>query len=316
MKTAIVHNPISAKHNTGEGHPETSRRYTAIMETLKGDAEFWNSLSEVEAKAASKGIIQATHTREHYQDVEQAYSDGFSSLDEDTIISMNSFEVATFAAGGACNAVDLVMKGEAKNAFVCVRPPGHHATAEHSMGFCLFNNVAIAARYAQNIYKEIEKVAIVDWDVHHGNGTQGIFFDDPSVMFFSMHQYPWFPGSGSLGENGFGRGKGYTKNLPIRANTAAKDQKRMFEATLHEVSKGFKPDLIIISAGFDAHESDPLGQLKLEDEDFVSMTRTIKQWADDRCEGRVVSVLEGGYNLKTIGQTVKSHITELANDDY
>jgi acetoin utilization deacetylase AcuC-like enzyme len=316
MKTAIVHNPISAKHNTGEGHPETSQRYTSIMETLRGDSNFWNNLSEVEARAASKGIIQATHTREHYQDVEQAFSDGFTSLDADTIISMNSFEAATFAAGGACNAVDLVMKGEAKNAFVCVRPPGHHATAEHSMGFCLFNNVAIAARYAQNIYKEIEKVVIVDWDVHHGNGTQGIFFDDPSVMFFSMHQYPWFPGSGSFGENGFGRGKGYTKNLPIRANTTAKDQKRMFEATLHEVSKGFKPDLIIISAGFDAHESDPLGQLKLEDEDFMSMTRTIKQWADDRCEGRVVSVLEGGYNLKTIGQTVKSHIAELSNDDY
>jgi acetoin utilization deacetylase AcuC-like enzyme len=203
------------------------------------------------------------------------------------------------------------MQGQAKNAFVIVRPPGHHATAEHAMGFCLFNNVAVAAKYAQNNYKDVERVAIVDWDVHHGNGTQGIFYDDPSVYFFSMHQYPWYPGTGSRGENGFGRGLGATLNVPVKASTAAREQKSMFESALSDISKTFKPDLIMISAGFDAHLTDPLGQLMLEDPDYVSMTRTLKEWAEGVCEGRIVSCLEGGYNLETLGETVRSHIAEL-----
>jgi acetoin utilization deacetylase AcuC-like enzyme len=234
-------------------------------------------------------------------------------LDADTIISMNSFDAALYAAGGACRAVDAVMSGEAANAFVVVRPPGHHATAENAMGFCLFNNVAIAARYAQSKYKEIERVAIVDWDVHHGNGTQGIFFDDPSVFFFSTHQYPWYPGSGSRGETGFGRGKGYTLNVPVKAQTAAVEQRRMFDGAIGEIAENFKPDLILISAGFDAHAHDPLGQLKLENKDFVQMTKTVKQWADETCAGRIVSCLEGGYNLETLGETVKKHVAELNN---
>src|SRR4029450_13039295 len=177
-----------------------------------------------------------------------------------------------------------------------------------SMGFCLFNNVGVAARYAQNKYTEIERVAIIDWDVHHGNGTQGIFYDDPTVYFFSMHQYPWYPGSGSRGETGHGRGLGSTMNVPVKANTAAVEQTRMFEAALEDISKKFKPDLVMISAGFDAHLSDPLGQLRLEDRDFVSLTRTGKQWAGDVCGGRIVSSLEGGYNLETLGETVKNHV--------
>jgi acetoin utilization deacetylase AcuC-like enzyme len=205
-----------------------------------------------------------------------------------------------------------VKKGEARNAFVASRPPGHHATAERAMGFCLFNNVAVAARYAQNKYKEIERVAIVDWDVHHGNGTQGIFFDDPTVFFFSQHQYPWYPGTGSRGETGFGRGKGYTLNVPVKARTRASEQKRMFENAIADVHRGFKPDLIIISAGFDAHLTDPLGQLLLDDDDFASMTKTVLNWADEVCGGRVVSCLEGGYNLDTLGESVKTHVLELS----
>ena len=257
-------------------------------------------------------MIQAAHTPQHFKRVEGAFEHGQDRLDADTVISMQSFDAALYAAGGAIAAVDAVMQGEAKNAFVAVRPPGHHATAENAMGFCLFNNVAVAAKYAQNNYKEIERVAVIDWDVHHGNGTQGIFYDDPSVYFFSMHQYPWYPGTGSRGENGFGRGLGATMNIPVKAETQAAEQTRMFEGALEDISKKFRPDLIFISAGFDAHRSDPLGQLRLEDKDFVSMTHTVKQWADDICDGRIISCLEGGYNLETLGATVKNHVAELS----
>ena len=180
------------------------------------------------------------------------------------------------------------------------------------MGFCIFNNVAVATRFVQSRYPEVKRVAIVDWDVHHGNGTQGIFYLDPDVFFFSMHQYPWYPGSGSRGETGSGRGRGATLNVPVRASTHAADQKRMFEAAIEEIGARFKPDFVFISAGFDAHRADPLGQLRLEDEDFAAMTRTVMQWADETCGGRVVSCLEGGYNLETLGETVKGHIATLA----
>ncbi len=313
MKTALIHHPIYEKHDTGIGHPETPKRYEVIMKALQNDKKFWESLNSIKAEPISKGIIQAVHTPQHFKQIETAFEEGIKYLDADTVVSMYSFDAALCGAGGACRAVDAVISGEAKNAFVAVRPPGHHATAENAMGFCLFNNVAVAARYAQNKYKEIERVAIIDWDVHHGNGTQGIFFDDPTVFFFSMHQYPWYPGSGSRGETGFGRGKDFTMNVPVKAQTLAQSQKRMFENALGDIHRNFKPDLIIISAGFDAHQSDPLGQLKLEDEDFVSMTRTVKQWADEVCGGRIVSCLEGGYNLETLGQTVKAHVKALSD---
>ena len=314
MKTAIIHHPIYQKHDTGIGHPETPKRYEVVMNALKNDRKLWESLKEIQPEQVSKGIIQAAHTKEHFNRVENAFAEGIEYLDADTVISMKSFDAALYGAGGTCRAVDEVMSGEAKNAFVAVRPPGHHATAENAMGFCLFNNVAVAARYAQSKYKEIERVAIVDWDVHHGNGTQGIFFDDPTVHFFSMHQYPWYPGTGSRGETGFGRGKGYTMNVPVKAQTDAREQKRMFENAIGDIHRDFKPDLIFISAGFDAHLTDPLGQLRLEDADFVSMTKTIKQWADEVCKGRIVSALEGGYNLETLGETVVNHVRALSEN--
>jgi acetoin utilization deacetylase AcuC-like enzyme len=311
MRTALVHHPICLKHHTGEGHPETAARYAVVMDALIGDEALWQNLIEIEAPAAPRGNILACHTPQHFKRIENAAEEGVEYLDADTIVSMQSFDVALHGAGAACRAVDAVMSGEAENAFVAMRPPGHHATREAAMGFCLFNNAAIAARYAQQKYKEIERVAIVDWDVHHGNGTQGIFFDDPTVFFFSIHQYPWYPGTGSRGETGHGRGRGFTLNVPVKAQTPAKEQRRMFEAAIDNIAGQFKPDLIIVSAGFDAHLTDPLGQLQLENEDFVSLTRTVKNWAKDVCGGKVVSCLEGGYNLKTLGETVRAHVSEL-----
>lgn len=314
MTTAIIHHPIYQKHDTGFGHPETPRRYEVVMNALRNDKGLWESLAEITPEKVSQGVIQAAHTKEHFRRVEGAFENGLEMLDADTVISMQSFDAALTAAGGVCRGVDAVMSGEAKNAFVAVRPPGHHATAESAMGFCLFNNVAVAARYAQNKYKEIERVAVIDWDVHHGNGTQGIFYDDPTVFFFSMHQYPWYPGTGSRGETGFGRGKDFTMNVPVKAHTKSNEQKRMFEAALEDIHRNFKPDFVILSAGFDAHLTDPLGQLRLEDTDFVSMTKWLKNWADETCKGRIVSALEGGYNLETLGETVKNHVAELSRD--
>lgn len=314
MTTAIIHHPIYEQHDTGPGHPESPERYAVVLKALREDAELWPRLVETEATAAPRGDVQACHSPQLFKQVERAVGEGRGYLDADTVVSMRSLDVALRTSGGACRAVDAVMRGEVRNAFLASRPPGHHATSDRAMGFCLFNTVAVAARYAQRHYREVERVAVVDWDVHHGNGTQGIFYDDPSVFFFSAHQYPWYPGTGTRGEKGVGRGRGYTLNVPLRAGTPAAEHRRAVETAVEEIGAKFKPDLVLISAGFDSHAADPLGQLKLEDDDFVALTRAVKAWADEACGGRVVSCLEGGYNLSTLGPTVREHVRALAED--
>jgi acetoin utilization deacetylase AcuC-like enzyme len=225
-------------------------------------------------------------------------------------VSSESYDVARLAAGAAIAGVDEVMKAEGETAFALVRPPGHHATPGRAMGFCLFNNAAIAARYAQSRYG-VETILIVDWDVHHGNGTQDIFYSDASVFYFSTHQYPFYPGTGSSGERGAGKGEGYTLNIPLSEGTGAPAHREAFAAGIKQIEKHFHPDLVIVSAGFDARRGDPLGGLMLEDRDFSEMTKTVMGVAERYGAGRVVSILEGGYNLNLLGGTVRSHLAAL-----
>ena len=232
----------------------------------------------------------------------------------DTQYGVHSLEVARHAAGGLLNAVDGVVKDEFQNAFCAIRPPGHHATPDRGMGFCILNNAAIAARYAQETHG-LERVAIIDWDVHHGNGTQDIFYSDESVFFFSTHQYPWYPGTGSKDETGSGKGSGTTLNVPLPAGCGMEEIGAAFRGTFRKKMKEFRPDLVIISAGFDSRIGDPLGDFTLSDQDFAELTSILMELAGEYSESRVVSVLEGGYNQKGLAMAVRHHLQTLLKTD-
>ncbi|HKX26077.1 MAG TPA: histone deacetylase [Blastocatellia bacterium] len=316
MSIAIVYSDEYLKHETGE-HPERGERYSVIAEGLVSDSDLWTSLVKVEPRPATPEELLRCHTESVVARVGRACLQAATyeqvALDADTVVSEHSDLAARLAAGGACRAVDAVVTGEAESAFVACRPPGHHATIGNSMGFCLYNNVAVAARYAQKTYPQlIKRVLIMDFDVHHGNGTQDIFYTDPNVFYYSLHQYPWYPGTGRADEIGVNEGEGYTLNIPVPAMTPVEQYLRLFEQGMDSVMRRFSPDLVIVSAGFDAHESDPLGQLRLTDESYRHLTRRLKEAARTTGQGRVVSCLEGGYNVETLGQTVRAHVAALA----
>ena len=310
MATAFIYDPHFLDHETGF-HPEAPRRLEVIRRALESDRGMWGRLEHVKPRPAADEDITRCHSAELIDLIREACERGDSMLDMDTIISRDSFDVARLAAGAGMTAVDQVVAGEVDTAFAAVRPPGHHARPDKAMGFCLFNNAAIAARYAQAVH-DVERVLIIDWDVHHGNGTQEIFYTDPDVFYFSTHQYPYYPGTGARSETGDGEGVDTVLNVPLRTRTSAATHRRAFSDALADIEGRFVPDLIIISAGFDSRREDPLGGLLLDDPDFVEMTKEAMGVASRHGEGRVVSLLEGGYNLDNLGRTVHDHIAALA----
>ncbi|HJZ67567.1 MAG TPA: histone deacetylase [Blastocatellia bacterium] len=311
MATALIYDPAYLKHETAN-HPENPERLRVIISALQEDEALWAKLAHLAPRPVSDDDIMRCHSYRLIEQIRNLCEQGVRFIDMDTVISSESFEVARLAAGAATVAVDHVFSGHESNAIALVRPPGHHATSNRAMGFCLFNNAAIAARYAQ-VHYGADRVLIIDWDVHHGNGTQEIFYRDPSVFYFSTHQYPYYPGTGAADERGLDKGEGTTLNIPLSAGTSADAHREAFADALKMIEKKFPPDLIIISAGFDAHRGDPLGGLMLEDHDFTEMTKQVMEIAGRQASGRVLSVLEGGYNIETLGETVRTHVTALTS---
>ncbi len=310
MVTCLFTSEKFKDHITGPGFPESPERLDAIIDHLEATG-LSNELDVVEPNRKDKSLCKLVHDDEYITRVRHACELGTPIVDTgDNPISKNSYDTALLAVGGITEAVDKVFTGQADNAIILLRPPGHHAEKGMAMGFCLFNNVAIAARYAQQNY-EVEKVAIIDFDVHHGNGTQHIFESDPTVMYVSLHQYPFYPGSGSADEMGIGDGRGTTLNYPLKAGVGDDEFIDIFDNSLSDKVLKYNPDLIIISAGFDAHMNDPIGGLNVTTEGYHNISKTITKIAAEVSDGKIISALEGGYNLNALAESVAEHLKVL-----
>lgn len=305
-KVSLIYSDLFLQHKPPVGHPERPDRLRSIVSYLKSRG-VWDSLDHRTPTPATENLLLSTHTQQHLETIRQVCASGGGLLDEgDTHVVPESLYVAMLAAGSVLNAIDIVLGDQTAAAFCAVRPPGHHAERDRPMGFCLFNNVAVGARYAQQKHG-IERVAILDWDVHHGNGTQHIFEADPTVLYISLHQYPFYPGTGARSERGTGKGEGYTLNFPLAAGTGEDEYVSVVTDNIVPALSKYQPGLLLISSGFDAHKEDPLGGMELSEASFAKMTDLVKHIAP------VVSVLEGGYNLDALAKSVEKHLESLSN---
>ena len=305
MKTGLITSDTYQNHNTGEGHPEKIDRVTAVIDNFKkldNKNLIWKKPSKFD-----RSLLEITHSSDYINFVETSFpKKGLSFLDGDTIVSPGSKDATLDAVGSIISAIDGVQNKDFKNAFCAVRPPGHHAEKNKAMGFCIYNNVAVGANYLINKYK-LNKVAIIDFDVHHGNGTQDIFYDNEKVVYISTHQYPYYPGSGTEKEKGK-----YNNifNIPLPAGTTSEEYLNAYELVLKKI-KEFRPEFILLSAGFDAHKDDPLAQLQLESKDFYNITKRTLELSKQYCDGKVVSILEGGYDLLALQESTEMHVKAL-----
>ena len=303
MNVGFVYDPIYLKHDTGQ-HVENAGRLEAIISHLE-QTGLNQQLVSIKPRAASVEELSLVHQHQYVSGIQDVAQKGGGWLDVDTIMSADSYEAAIYAAGGAIAATEAVMSGEVASAFALVRPPGHHSTPRRAMGFCLFNNVAIATKYALDKYG-LERIAIIDFDVHHGNGTQEIFYGNPQVLYISTHESPFYPGTGSVEETGGGAATGTKVNIPLPAGCGDNEYLQVFEQIVAPAVRRFKPQLILVSAGYDPHWADELAMMQVSTTGFAQMVKIIKQIADELCSGRLVFTLEGGYNLTALATSVKA----------
>ncbi|MBF0092973.1 MAG: histone deacetylase family protein [Alphaproteobacteria bacterium] len=306
MPTMLISHPVCLEHDTGSYHPECSDRLRAILAALEGEA--FSLLDRREAPKAEMVHLERVHPKDYIAGIlKSAPSNGYLNLDPDTVMSPLSGEAALRAAGGVVAAVDAVAGGEVRNAFCAVRPPGHHAESARAMGFCLFNNVVVGARHAREAHG-FRKVAVVDFDVHHGNGTQHLFWEDPDLFYASTHQYPCYPGTGAASDTGVAHN---IVNAPLMAGSGSSEFRKAMTGKILPALRAFAPDFILVSAGFDAHAKDPLANLNLTEDDYAWVTRELLAVAAECCGNRLVSVLEGGYNLTALASSVAVHVKAL-----
>ncbi|MDX1968147.1 MAG: histone deacetylase [Planctomycetaceae bacterium] len=306
--TVLYHDPLFQQHLTGN-HPESPARLQAITRKLE-QSRLVERCEPGKLRVAAIDELMRLHDQDYVSSVAEYASAGGGRIEADTVVSPQSYDVARNAAGAALAAVDDVLTGRAQTALCLIRPPGHHALPRSAMGFCLFNSVALAAEQALRVH-DLERVLIVDWDVHHGNGTQDVFYERDDVYFFSAHRSPFYPGTGGADETGTGKGLGATFNLPLKFGTPRDEYLTRFERMLTDAATRCRPQLVLLSAGFDAHRDDPIGSLGLETEDYVRLTQSVQAVARDYCSGRIVSLLEGGYNVSALADCVAVHLTEL-----